>query len=138
MQEDRRETLERENTNHSHPDVTTNGETKKNNKKTGAGGDLGEVANEGVRVEGDGRVQDEERLGETQTTHGLCVSPAPGEKKKKRHATTATKKQPNNKRNRERSGNDSHRGRVLKGEIKAYKNLCFQAKTSSEPIPQEK
>ena len=53
------------------PKQTTNGETKEGKTKTGAGGDLGEVVNEGVRVEGDGRGQDEETLGETQTTHGF-------------------------------------------------------------------
>ena len=53
------------------PEQTTNGETKKRKTKTGAGGDLGEVVNEGVWVEGDGRGQDEETLGETQTTHGF-------------------------------------------------------------------
>ena len=64
------------------------------------------------------RVEEEEcgRENTRGTTNrcAVCVSPAPEEKKKKRDATTANKKQPDN---REKRGTQesSSQGRVLKG-----------------------
>ena len=66
-------------------------------KNTGAGVDLDVVVDEGVRVEGGGRVQDEETQGKPQTAMRLVFSPSAwrGEEE---NATTATKKQLHNKR----------------------------------------
>ena len=67
-------------------------------KKTGAGHDLGEGDELGVRIEVGVRVQDEETQGETQTPHGVWVSPAPEreserEKKNKNVVGESTKQQ---------------------------------------------
>ena len=94
---------------------------------------LGVVAVVDVRVDDVERGQEENTRGTT-NRNAVCGSPAPGEREK-RDATTANKKQPNNKRTRERErdpNKHSNMGRVLKGDTKAYKNLCFRAKTQAE------
>ena len=70
---------------------------KRRRKKSGAGGDLGEVEEEGVRVVVDERGQDEETLGETQTTKGFAfpqhLRKKNKEKDKRRRRTTQQQKE---------------------------------------------
>ena len=66
-------------------------------KKSGAGGDLGEIEEEGVRVVVDERGQDEETLGETQTTQGLAF-PQHLRKKNRERQTSPTNNHNNRKR----------------------------------------
>ena len=60
--------------------------------------DLDVVVDEGERVVGGGRVQDGENTRGTTNRLAVCGSPAPERREKKRDATTANKKHPDNKR----------------------------------------
>ena len=96
-----REREAHQNQNRSKP--TTTGKTTTTNKnkgKTGAGVDLDEVENEGIRVEGDGRVQDEGTQGEPQTaTQSVCPQHL---KRRKEKREDGEQKPTNNKRKKQK------------------------------------
>ena len=100
--------------------------TKKNN--TGADLCLDEVVDEGVRVEGDGRVQDEETQGKPQTATRLVFS----QRLKRRRRETRrrrTKKQPNSKK---KKGNQQQfsQGWGLEGQTEANKEILLPSKNA--------
>ena len=114
-----------------------NQDRPKERKKTQRGGDLEESAVHDVRVDGEGRVQDEETLGEPQTATRFVFPLHLKRRKESRDDGKKNKNQPNNKK-KEKPKNNSHKGRVLKGKTKRTRNLCFRAKTHADPTTQEK
>ena len=104
--------------------------TKPNPKKKQRGGDLEENAVHDVRVEGEGRVQDEETQGEPQTATQF-VFPQHLKRRKRDTRRRRTKKTTKQQEKKKDPNKQFNRGRVLKGKKKQTKNLCFRAKNPS-------